>query len=203
VLSLNDSALRYLDVAVDLGGYFSHRVNAMSVKEEDLINAIMQRHNLSGLRLKFSSPPPEDPRVSRMRQWLGIERDPEKMFLDALYEQSGGVFRSAFELWQSCIERVEAGIVEMRQPLIPNYSSLRFALNQMDHFTLVAIMQHGSLIDREVAEVLSEPVNDSRLRMDRLHAMEILEKDPIYPGSRIRPEARRFVMEALIRVNLL
>ena len=203
VFSLNDDAFRYLDVAVDLGRYFSHRVNAMSVKQEDLTNAIMQRHNLSGLRLKFSPPPPEDPRVSRLRQWLGIERDPQKMFLDALYEQSGGVFRSAFELWQSCIERVEAGVVEMRHPLVPNYSSLLLALNPMDHFTLVAIMQHGSLIDKEVAEVLCEPVNESRLRLDRLQAIEILETDPTYPGSRIRPEARRFVTEALIRVNLL
>ncbi len=138
-----------------------------------------------------------------MRQWLGIERDPEKMFLDALYEQSGGVFRSAFELWQGCIERVEAGVVEMRQPLVPNYSRLQLALDSMDYFTLVAIMQHGSTTDSEVAEVLCEPVNISRMRLDRLLAIEILEDDPIYPGVRIRPEARRFVTEALIRVNLL
>ena len=203
VFSLNDDAFRYLDVAVDLGRFFSHRVNAMSVKKEDLTNAIMQRHNLSGLRLKFSPLPPEDPRVSRMRQWLGIERDPEKMFLDALYEQSGGVFRSAFELWQGCIERVEAGVVEMRQPLVPNYSRLQLALDSMDYFTLVSIMQHGSTTDSEVAEVLCEPVNISRMRLDRLLAIEILEDDPIYPGVRIRPEARRFVTEALIRVNLL
>ena len=203
VFALNDDAFRYLDAAVGLGRYFSHRVNAMSVKQEDLTNAIMQRHNFSGLRLRFSPPPPEDPRVGKIRHLLGIERDPEKMFFDALYEQSGGVFRSAFELWQGCIDRVEAGVVEMRQPLAPNYSRLRRELNQMDHFSLVAIMQHGSLTDREVPEVLCEPVNESRLQLDRLRAMEILEIDPNHPGFRIRLEARRFVVETLMRVNLL
>ncbi|MFN8007110.1 MAG: hypothetical protein U0V70_08845 [Terriglobia bacterium] len=78
VFSLNDDAFRYLDVAVDLGRFFSHRINAMSVKSEDLTNAILQRHNLSGLRLKYSPPPPEDPRVSKLRRVFGMERDPEK-----------------------------------------------------------------------------------------------------------------------------
>ena len=203
ILSLNDDAFRYLDLAVNLGRYFSHRINAMSIKPHDLIHAILQRHNLSGLKLSFAPPPPEDPRVSRLRKAFGLERDSERLFFEALYEQSEGVFRSAFELWQACIERVERGVVEMRQPLAPNFRSLREELKQSDHFTLVAILQHGSLTETELAEVLCEKVEVSRLRLDRLRALEILEPDPVHPGVRINAEARRFVLDTLLRVNLL
>jgi hypothetical protein len=202
ILALNDRSFRYLDVAVDLGRFFSHRINAMSVKPKDLEKAILQRHNLSGLRLKFAPPLPEDPRVSRLRNWLGLQLDSQRLFFDALYEQSGGVFRSAFELWQGCIEQVEAGAVEMRQPLGPNYSSLRDELVQMDHFTLVAVLQHGSLTEWEIAQVFCECVETSRVRLGRLQALQILEQDPLHPGLRVRPEARHFVLETLHRVNL-
>jgi AAA ATPase domain len=203
ILSLNDRSFQYLDVAVDLGRFFSHRINAMSVKQDDLATVILQRHNLSGLRLKFAPPPPEDPRMSRIRSWLGLQRDAQRLFFEALYEQSSGVFRSAFKLWQDCIENVEAGVVELGQPLAPDYSGLRAELAQMDCFTLVALQQHGSLTEGELAQVFCEPVETSRVRLGRLLELEILEHDPVHPGIRIRPEARHFVQDTLHRANLL
>jgi hypothetical protein len=175
----------------------------MSIGQEDLMRAILQRHNLSGLKLSFAPPPPEDPRVSRLRKAFGLEREPQRLFSEALYEQSEGVFRSAFELWQASIERAEAGVVEMRQPLAPNFTALGRELKQTDHFTLVAVLQHGSLTEAELAEVLCENVEASQLRLDRLRALEILEPDPLHPGIRLRAEARRFVVDTLLRVNLL
>jgi AAA ATPase domain len=203
ILSLNDRSFQYLDVAVDLGRFFSHRINAMSVKQDDLATVILQRHNLSGLRLKFAPPPPEDPRMSRIRSWLGLQRDAQRLFFEALYAQSNGVFRSAFKLWQDCIENVEAGVVELGQPLAPDYSGLRSELAQMDCFTLVALQQHGSLTEGELAQVFCEPVETSRVRLGRLLELEILEYDPVHPGIRIRPEARHFVQDTLHRAYLL
>lgn len=203
ILALNDFAFQLLDQAVRLGASFSHRVNAMSVLRDDLVKAILQRHNLSGLRLKFAPPPPGDPRVNRVRAFFGIRDDSQKMFFDSLYEQSGGVFRSAFELWQSSINRVEAGNIEMKQPLTPNFVSLRRGLNQSDHFTLLSILQHGSLEYEELSRVLMEPVETSRLRLDRLTAMDIVAPDPDHRGMRVRPEAQLFVNDMLQRVNLI
>jgi hypothetical protein len=203
VISLNDDAMQYLDAATGVGRFFSHRINAMSMYPEDLRNAILQRHNLSGLRLKFAPPPPGDPRLNKVQAWLGIQPDPEALFFEALYAQSSGVFRSAFELWQGSIERVESGVVEMRQPLAPDYARLRSQLDQLDHFTLVAILQHGSLEAQELAEVLAEPAETSWRRLERLESMGILEHDPDHPGIRVLPEARRFVVDVLHRVNLV
>ena len=203
VFSINDNSMGYLEFALRLGSYFPFRINAMSIRPADLRNAILQRHNLSGLRLRFAAPPVGDPRIGRVGRWLGFGPDPETLFFESLYQQSQGVFRSAFELWQGSIEQVDGGFVEMRQPLAPDYSRLRDALVQDDHFTLTAIMQHGSLLPDELSKILLEPQSQSELRLRRLETMELLEPDPRFPGARVRPGASRFVRETLHRVNLL
>jgi hypothetical protein len=202
VVSMNDKALRVLEAGADFGRVFSHRINAMSVSRDDLENAILQRHRLSGLRLRFAPPPVGDPRVSRVRQWLQLEQPPQKLFFDSLYEQSGGVFRSAFELWGSSIERVEGETVDIRHPLEPQFGPLRGVLAQLDHFTLLAIQEHGSLSSSELAAVLCEGEEASMSRVDRLSALGLIEPDPEHPGVRVRPEAQRFVNDLLRRVNL-
>ncbi len=202
IFSINETAFRYLNATVGLGQYFSHRINAMSVRREDLVGAILQRHDLSGLRLEFAPLPAEDPRVSRARRLLGLEQDPEQLFFESLYRQSEGIFRSAFELWQGSIERVEGGVVHMRQPLVPEYQPLLKELGHEDYFILQAILQHGSLTAEEVARVTRLAVDDGGRRLERLRLLEILGPDPDYPGLRVRPEAGLFVREALHMQNL-
>ncbi len=203
LFSVNETAFRYLDAVMGIGRHFSHRLNAMSVAHQDLTNAILQRHNLSGLRLSFAPLPEQDPRVSKIRRALGFEQDPQELFLDSLYNQSEGIFRSAFELWQACIERVEGGVVHMRQPLAPDYGPLTDQLNVDDYFILKAVLQHGSLTLEELGKVLDVPEEMSGQHLDRLQSLEILEIEAANPGLRIRPEAGRIVREALSRRNML
>ena len=203
ILSVNETSFRYLDAVVGLSSAFSHRVNAMSVRLEDITNAILQRHNLSGLRLQFAPPPEGDPRVSQARRLFGLEADPQTLFFEALYEQSEGLFRSAFELWQDCIERVEGGLIHMKLPLDPNYRSLRAEMTTDDFFTLQALLQHGSLTAEELAQVLGISVESGRERLGRMLALELLEPEPVCPGLRVLPQAARFVRDALHRQNLL
>jgi hypothetical protein len=191
-----------LDAAMQFGRVFSHRINAMSVSREDLENAILERHRLSGLRLDFAAPPVGDPRINRLRTWFGLQDSPQELFFDSLYQQSGGVFRSAFELWVSSIERAEGRILKIRQPLEPAFGRFRTELTQEDHFTLLSIQEHGSLTVEEIANVLCEKSEASRLRLDRLRTLGLVEQDPEHPGLRIRPEAQRFADELLKRVNL-
>ena len=202
VLSLNETAHQFLDRAMGLNRYFSHRVNAMAVLPEEIRNAIMLRHNLSGYRLAFAPPPERDPRVSSLRRILGLEREAQELFFESLYDQSEGIFRSAFELWQHQIERVEGGVVHMRHPVDPDYSRLLKTLGNDDCFTLQAILQHGGLTPAALSEVFLEPDETSRSRLERLMALEILETDPAGPGLRVRPEAGKLVREALHRQNL-
>jgi hypothetical protein len=79
---------------------------------------------------------------------------------------------------------------------------LRGVLAQQDHFTLLAIQEHGSLSSSELAVVLCEDEETSRSRADRLAALGLIGQDPEHPGMRVRPEAQRFVNDLLQRVNL-
>jgi hypothetical protein len=83
ILSINEISFQYLNAAVSLGGTFSHRINAMSVRREYITNAILQRHNLSGLRLEFAPLPEGDARIGRLRKLVGLEQDAQELFSTA------------------------------------------------------------------------------------------------------------------------
>jgi AAA ATPase domain len=202
-LSINQRSYRYLDAAVGLGQYFSHRINATAVSKEHLKNAILLRHHLSGLRLEYPPVPRSDPRVSRLRQFLGLTHSTQEMFFDSLYLQSEGVFRSAFELWQHFIERVEGGVLYLREPSEPDMDPLIAPLTLDDAFTLQAILQHGNLTDQEHSAIFECPIHQSRVQLEKLLALELLEQEPSGTGLRVRPEAGRIVHTALHRQNLL
>jgi hypothetical protein len=203
ILSMNQASFGYLDAVLGLGRNCSHRVNAMAVSQEQMMEAILQRHTLSGLRLQFAPAPAGDPRVKRLRRFFGLEVTPQQMFFDALYRQSEGLFRSAFELWLGSIERIEGAVVQMLQPLDPNYSHLAAELKLADLFTLQAIVQHASLTPEELAEVFNMGIEEARGQLERLRALEILEPEPSCPGLRVRSQAGRFVRDALNQQNLL
>jgi AAA ATPase domain len=202
IIVMNDRSFRVLDAGTHLHQVFSHRINAMNVSRVDLENAILERHRLSGLRLEFAPPEVSDPRVNRVKRWLGLEESSQKLFFDSLFQQSEGIFRSAFQLWLSSIERVEGETLKIRQPLDPAFSRFRGELAQQDKFTLLVIQEHGSLTPNEAAEVLCEKRDHSSIRMERLTALGLIEPDPEHPGLRVNPEAQRFVNDLLRRTNL-
>jgi hypothetical protein len=201
ILCTNEMAFRYLKAAVELDRHFAFRINATSAAKEDLISAILQRHELSGLRLEFRISA-EVSRLSRVRRLLGLNENAKEVFFDSLYDQSEGIFRAAFELWQSCIEKVEGGVVHMSQSLAPNYAALFAELNLNDYFALQAVLHHGSLTGEELAQVLCIPGEAALRLLNRLMQMELLDNEPSLPGLRIRPEATRAVRKALHRQNL-
>ena len=202
IVVMNDRSYRALDAGTHWHRVFSHRINAMNISRDDLENAILERHRLSGLRLEFAPRQAGDPRFNRLKRLTGLEDSPHKMFFDSLYQQSEGIFRSAFELWLSSVEHVEGDVIRIRQPFDPSFNKFRSELAQEDHFTLLEIQEHGSLTEDELAEVLCEPFAASRGRMERLTALGLVDHDPDHPGLRIRPEAQRFVNDLLRRANL-
>lgn len=203
ILVTSRAPIALLDSVLNLKQLVSAQINTAALTKETLKNAILQRHNLSGLRLRFAPPPPGDPRVTRMERLLGIQRDPADLFFDSLSRESQGIFRSAFELWKGSIQQIEGGTLVMSQPLQPDYGPLRSQVDLSDMFVVHAIAQHGSLTVEETAEVLEMSVSRSRHVLDRLQDMEVVEPDPERPGLRIRPAALRFVVEILRNRNLV
>ena len=201
VIALNDQAFRVLNAGVEFGRVFSHRINATNVSREYLETAVLERHRLSGLRLDFA-PPPGHPRVNRLKSTLALAGSAERLYFDSLFQQSGGVFRSAFELWLSSIEHVEGETLKIRHPLEPPFAQFRAELTREDHFTLLLIQEHGSLTEGEVSEILQESEKTSRPRIERLLALGLIDMDSQHPGLRVKPEATRFIKDLLRRVNL-
>jgi hypothetical protein len=202
IVSTNYFSFRLLNAALRLDPHFSHRINAMAVDPRYLREAILMRHNLSGLRLRFAPPPEGSYYAKRFRSLTGAEVDHEALFFDALYRESGGVFRAAFALWQRYIDRAEGGILYMRHPAVPHYEHIVNSLNDLDLFTLAAILQHGSLTPRELSRIFRVHEVTSGSWLDNLLARELIEPDPGRYGLRVVPEAGQIVRQTLFRKNM-
>ncbi len=202
VVACNQRASNLLDRVVNLGDGFSHRIDTASVSGESLREAIMVRHDLSGLGLQFL-PPPRSP-VSALLHRAGVRRDTdsERIFFQRLEDESSGVFRAAFETWLSQIEWVHSNLLRVNPLGAPEIEPMVAELGQEDLFTLLAVMQHGSLTADEHARVFQQSPAASGADMDELIARELIEPDPLCPGFRIRPSAMRLTREALHRRNL-
>ncbi len=203
IVTVNQAAYRYLDPAVGLRQHFSHCINARTVSPKTLQEAILLRHNLSGLRLRFFVPPREARRLRRLRRSLGVENSRQEAFFEALHEQSEGIFRAAFEHWYGLIERAEGGVVYMKYPVPADYRRLIAGLTGDDLFCLNAVLQHGSLTVEEYADVFGISQDEGHTRLEGLVDRGILEPEPGEQGWRIRPEAGYLVRRALDAENLL
>jgi len=202
IVAVNQAAFRLLNAALDLETYFSHRINAAAVEQRDLQEAILIRHNLTGLRLHFL--PPQDAQATGgLRRRLGLQLSPEQIFFQALYRESEGLFRSAFELWLKHIERSHDGVLYVRPLETPDYDSLLSDLTLEELLTLQALFQHGSLTPDEHGLVFGSERMGSLDRLEILEDRELIEPDPGRSGFRVRPEAARAVRVALHRRNLL
>ena len=203
VLAVNFTACKYLNAAVGIGQYFSHRLNVTSVSPQDLRKAILLRHNLSGLRLRFARRQARRQAVDRLRRAAGLQKRAADLFFEALYAQSGGVFRSAFHLWSRYIDRVDGGVLYLRDPTPPDFKPIADSLSREDIFTLQALLQHGSLEPEEHAAVFGRSADESRIHLERLADREVLEPEPGGRGWRVRPEAAFAVRTILEGENLL
>jgi hypothetical protein len=131
-----------------------------------------------------------------------MQVDPEDEFFEALYRESGGVFRTAFALWQRYIDRAEAGVLYMKYPTRHKYDDVVGALDAQDLFTLAALQQHGSLTPAEHSSVFEIDEATSRAWLDNLLARELVEPDPGRYGLRVVPDAAQIVRQALFRRNV-
>ena len=203
ILVASRAALSLLEASLNIKKRASVQVNAMALKEDTLRKAILQRHNLSGLRLKFAAAPPSTRGAARLERLFGIPRDPSDHFFEWLYVESQGIFRSAFELWQQSVQKIEAGTVVIRNPQRPDYEPLRSEIDLEDTFAIHALTEHGSLTPEELAEVLEMSVDRSTALLDRLFDMDLIEPERERPGLRLHPEALRFIVGILRNRNLI
>lgn len=203
VLAINEVSYGFLCRSVSIAQGFTHRMKTAVADRNDLRSAIMVRHELSGLRLRFSSRFERPNRWRELRQRLNKAKEPESVFFDRLAAQSRGVYRTALEVWLGHIEACEGGVLYMRQIADLELDDVVAELDASDLFSLVAILQHGSLTLEEHSQIFETSLEASTGQLEELVSRELLEDDPVHIGLRIRPEAMPVVKEALFRRNLL
>ena len=202
IVVVNDIAFRLLDAAVGLRQRFSHRIDAGAATPEEIERAIRVRHDLSGLRLRFEDTHPVGG-LSRRLNPLRRTEDAETRFFRMIARQAGGVYRTAFNLWLGHIGGIREGLLTMQVPEVRDLSPVLSDLGLSDIFTLIALLQHGSLNPEEHAIVFQQPVEVSRTHLEELAARELVAPEPGRPGYRVRPEAMGVVQEGLFRRNLI
>lgn len=201
VLVTNGVAFRLLDPAVRFGEGFSHRIDAGAASADELRSAILFRHHLSGLRVRFRAAP-RTRATARAQAWLH-RHDPEQEFFATLAARSDRVYRTAFRLWLRHVERASDGSLSVGPIADEDTDALVAGLGLAHLFTLLAVLQHGSLTPDEHAAVFALPHAESRSQLDDLIARELLGAEQGRPGFRVRPEALPLVRQALYRRNLL
>lgn len=203
IVVVNQIAFRFLDAAIGLGHRFSHRIYAGTATAEEIRQAILVRHNLSGLRLRYERAPDTGRPPRGLTDRRRARTDPERAFFEMVARQSGGVYRTAFSIWLGHIALIEDGLFTVKAPAAHDLAPVIAGLTLTDLFSVVALMQHGSLTAAEHALVFQQSVEASDAQIDELVARQIIGRDPIRPGYRVRPEAMSAVREALFRRNLL
>jgi hypothetical protein len=203
ILCINKTAFDLLNVTVQLGETFSHRVNVGVANKGVMKNALLLRHNLSGLRLKIAAPPNNSNWLEKLNHRYLNPLDPEDIFFDTLTEESGGVFRAAFKIWLGHIDSIQAGLLTMKAILKPDRNALIEDLDLQDLFTLVAILQHGSLTYEEHSVIFQASVEKSKLQIHELIDRQIVELEPARTGYRVSADAMPVVKELLYRRNLI
>lgn len=203
ILCINKTAFDLLNVTVDLGQTFSHQINMGVANRKVMKDAIMLRHNLSGLRLRINTPVKQGDFLERLGKKYFNSETTETIFFNTLVEESGGIFRAAFKIWLGHIESIQAGLLTMKSIVRPDRNALIEDLDLEDLFTLVAILQHGSLTYEEHSIIFQTTVAKSKLQIHELVGRQIVELEPNRAGYRVSADAMPVVKELLYRRNLI
>ena len=153
IVVLNLYAASLLHAACNLETTFTHRLRAETVGPAELREAIMVRHRLSGLRLRFLDGEAHQKTRSRWFGGASGPDDPESRFFSRLHQRSGGVFRSALEVWLDSIEPAERGTLTVKPLGNSDLTDVVEDLTAEGHYTLVAALQHGSLAPSALSAV--------------------------------------------------
>ena len=202
ILTVDQPAIEFLNAAFRFADSFSQRIDLAPCSPETLQEAIKNRHARAGLQVAFTGTPKGKTFTGWPLRADSREKDRESDFFKVLARESGGILEPAFELWVAQVEGVEHDVVHVSQDgQVPDSSSLK-DLDLSDLFTLRAILQHGCLTPDEHATVFHTDISRSQAQIDRLCARGLVEKDPKWPGVRVRPLRLAAVKKALYEHHL-
>lgn len=171
----------YLDKTLDISDFFGYINFLEGLKDEQIVQAILKRHQMSGYNIRFEAPP--EIRLSRKYRRLS---DTEKQdylknqFFLSLNRFAKNNLSLALIYWLRSTKGVEGNVISFGfiNPL--NFGFLE-AISTQKITILHAMLLHGTLSAANLADILSKDPEDLKMLLLLLHDDGIIvEEDNRY-----------------------
>lgn len=207
-ICLEENAHAFLSSWLPIDRLFHYDIGIGEHSADDLRNLLMQRHNLSGYRLRFTeSPDIQRALRRRVRSYQHIEEPVVQAALQEIYFE---------RLAETCFDNTTVAQFYWLRSLSPGTGDMltvapheEIDLDQVRDlstevaFLLVAILQHDNLSPAELAEVVDSSLIDVRLELEILWSNNILGGSLERERFRINTVALKPVRAMLASRNLI
>ncbi|WP_305042674.1 ATP-binding protein [Geoalkalibacter sp.] len=208
LMSFRDHTWRRLDLLLGINRFFTHQINTLFHDQKEIEEALLLRQRTSGLPLFFreadegksraEANPPSDDTQDKLR----------KRFFCELFEVSGGNIEAALYYWLLCARWMPT---EQRMEICPLGKLDRSLLRRLErtcHFTLAEVLCHGSLSVDEHARIFRLTPMQSRLMLEYLQQMTLLDRKSGDPESAdeiyvVNPILQATTLRVLEDLNIL
>ncbi|WP_163709105.1 ATP-binding protein [Mangrovibacterium lignilyticum] len=183
-----------------IAGYFAHVIEFSPMTAEQLREAILKRHQVSGFSLSFMEPENFTPK--RNYQKMSDEEKQlhlKNIFFDELWKYAQANLSLAFIYWLRAIRKVEDGEISIQSKRL-NFSFLN-SLKTREITTLHSILIHGGLGLEQHSRIFRCPAEDSFRMLMVLTDDGLLNKqDELYV---VNPLVYRVLVSQLKSLNFI
>ncbi len=193
---------QFMDKVIRIAGYFSDSLNLGLQNREQIAEAILKRHRISGYKCRYREP--EKLMSNKKYRKLASEDERQAFLEDMLFGQiaelSRGNMRVAMLFWLSSIRQIQSDGM-LVDPEIEFDHTFIYQFGDDDMFTFAALVQHEKLSVEQHALIFHHEIMVSELRLNRLFGKGYLEKKD--GNFYIHPFLYRPVVKALQSKNIL
>ncbi|RKD91499.1 ATP-binding protein [Mangrovibacterium diazotrophicum] len=191
---------KLLDFTNDIAGYFAYVIEFSPMNLEQLRDAILKRHQVSGFSLTYLEPENFAPKKTYQKM---SDEDKQLFLKNMFFEELGQYAQSnlslAFIFWLRAIQKVEDGEIFIQQKRV-NFSFLN-SLKTPELTTLHAILIHGGLDLNAHSQIFRCSAESSFQKLMVLTDDGLLElRDDIYF---INPLVYRMLVSQLKSLNFI
>jgi len=166
----------FLDRVLNVSDYFTHTVESDNLVEEQIEQVILKRHRASGYQLHFLAD--ENTKKSRtFKKLMGDEKKTQEFLQERYFEKMAklaeGNSSIAMIFWIRSISEYDDTHFYIN-PFSFNTITRIDELDSAELFALAAFVLHDSLLPEELAEIMHQPLRNSKLMVSRLASRSIL-----------------------------
>lgn len=176
VVSFSLEAWLYLRTVTALEGPFGDVVRLGPLGRDDLEEAVLSRHRLTGFDLRFEVDD-ETPRRRRARLEGAPTAEQQALlrtwYFDDLHRAAQRTVGRAFQLWRASLRAGRPGEVTVLPLRVPRLDFLA-ELDRETLFLLAAFVLHGDLDRADLGRLPSMDVDQARERLARLERLGVL-----------------------------